>query len=133
MSLDRHLLKLVSVAGPTPGSLRTGKGSRNDLDSLGGTTVKPSGLSKSEAILAIKLVGCHPDAHGQTSFVATRRLTSVARAVRTTPLVQVSVRRERPRRSRPAGYPGEFAKNSNTRSDSACSGEIRPNEDRVRT
>ena len=43
-------------ARPTPGSLRTSNGARNDASVPGGTTVRPAGLRRSLAILATTLL-----------------------------------------------------------------------------
>ncbi|MNT31613.1 hypothetical protein D3C72_1674580 [compost metagenome] len=48
------------VTLPTPGTLRTGKGSRKASTLLGRTTNRPSGLFQSDAILARNLLGATP-------------------------------------------------------------------------
>ena len=50
----------LSVAAPMPLIARTGRGARNDASVPGGTTVRPRGFWRSEAILATVLLVPRP-------------------------------------------------------------------------
>ena len=54
--LDARLAQARPVFGPTPHSSEIASGARNAASSPGGTIVSPSGLSRSDAILAIDFV-----------------------------------------------------------------------------
>ena len=55
----------AAVFSPTPHSRPIGSGARKAASSPGGTTTRPSGLRRSEAILATSLVAGDADRHGQ--------------------------------------------------------------------
>ena len=50
----------MAVCGPTPHRREIGSGARNDASSPGGTTTRPSGLRRSDPILATSLVRATP-------------------------------------------------------------------------
>ncbi len=66
------LWSACSAAGPTPLMARTGMGARNDASCPGYTTVRPRGLSRSDATLAMDFVVPTPMEH-VTPSSATRR------------------------------------------------------------
>ena len=63
----------TAVFSPTPHSRPIGSGARNAASSPGGTTTSPSGLRRSDAILATSLVRRDADRRGQPDLVADRR------------------------------------------------------------
>ncbi len=69
---------ISSFLRPIPCSLRTSSGSRNLATLSGSTTVRPSGLSRSEAILAADLVGAMPIEHVSPSCALICALISCA-------------------------------------------------------
>ena len=68
----------AAVLGPIPHSLFTARGARNSRSEPGGTTVRPSGFSMSEAILAIDLLVATPTEMVNLSSACTRALSSPA-------------------------------------------------------
>ena len=68
-----------SMRGPMPHRRRTGSGARNAASVPGGTTTRPSGLRRSEAILATSLFAARPTE--AVSEVAARRRSFRARAM----------------------------------------------------
>ena len=66
-------MSTFAVFSPTPHSREIGSGARNAASSPGGTTTSPSGLRRSEAILATSLVVATPtEAVSPTSSVTAR-------------------------------------------------------------
>ena len=66
-------LSLCAVLGPMPHSLPTASGAKNRASSPGGTTTRPSGLSRSEAILATDLLVATPTDTARPVSSTTRR------------------------------------------------------------
>ena len=63
-----------ALRGPIPGMARTGRGARNAASSPGQTTVRPSGLSWSLAILATDLLAESPAEHVMPSSATRARM-----------------------------------------------------------
>ena len=68
----------ASAFGPTPGSLRTSNGARNDASWPGTTTVNPPGLRASLPTFATTLHGATPSEH--VRLVAARTAVCTASA-----------------------------------------------------
>jgi len=67
-----------AVFTPTPLIFVTGSGSRNRVTSSGRTTFKPSGFARSDAILAMDLLGPAPIVHAKPSRSRTAAFTRAA-------------------------------------------------------
>ena len=74
-----------AVFSPTPHSRAIGSGARNVASSPGGTTTSPSGLRRSDAILATSFVVATPDGGRQPDLVGDRRLDRGGRSLGPSP------------------------------------------------
>ncbi|CAM3438498.1 hypothetical protein STAL104432_23140 [Streptomyces albus] len=114
------LRKVSAVAGPTPGSVRTGIGASSSLSVPGSISTRPSGLACSEAIFASILEPASPTE--PLSPVAARMLSRSRRPTSRAPWAPPCVPFSASPASRSTNASSRLR--GSTRGDSSCSSSI---------